>query len=78
MTLERKKNHLGYSKANCEWATMTKQARNRRGNRMVTFNGKTQTLAEWAEDLGLVYGTLSARINKYGWPLDRALTPIKR
>lgn len=28
-TLERKKNHLGYSKANCEWATREVQARNR-------------------------------------------------
>ena len=29
LTLERKKNHLGYSKSNCEWATREVQARNR-------------------------------------------------
>jgi hypothetical protein len=33
-TLERKKNNKGYSKPNCEWASYTAQARNRRNNRL--------------------------------------------
>lgn len=28
-TLERKKNHIGYNKSNCEWATREVQSRNR-------------------------------------------------
>jgi len=33
-----------------------------------------QTMAQWAEELGLSKSTISYRINKLGWSPDKALT----
>lgn len=41
---------------------------------LVTFNGKSQTIKEWADELGIKQGTLQDRLNRYKWPLERALT----
>lgn len=49
-------------------------------NRMITFNGETHSLSEWARRLGANSHTaLRRRIDILGWPLDRALTtPFKQ
>lgn len=39
----------------------------------VTFNGQTQTLNEWAEQLGCRVQTILGRLDRQ-WPLERALT----
>ncbi len=76
LTLERKDNDLGYSKDNCHWANRRQQANNRRSNKRLTFNGKTQTQAEWERELGLNPGVIWGRLNR-GWSIDRALTGRK-
>ena len=73
-TIERRKNNLGYSKSNCEWATYHAQARNKRSNALVTFRGKTQCITDWARDVGLNVSTLYYRIVRLDWPVSRALT----
>ncbi len=73
MSLDRIKNHLGYSKENCRWATWTTQHRNRRGNRLITFNGQTRCLSEWSSKYGIRLTTLCERL-RVGWPLTEALT----
>lgn len=75
-TIERKDNDGPYCKENCMWAPMSVQSRNKRTNRNITYNGKTQTLTEWAEEIGLSQSTLSSRINQYGWSIERAMTPL--
>ena len=78
MTLDRRKNHEGYSKANCRWATRTEQNRNTRKNRMLTYNGKTLCLSEWATIVGIDIVTLHCRLRD-GWSDERALsTPVAR
>lgn len=72
-SLERRDNSLGYSPENCYWATPKEQLRNTRKNKYLTWNGKTQCLSAWAEEVGLERHTLKSRINS-GWTLDRALT----
>ena len=72
-TIERRKVQEGYSPANCFWLAKSLQNRNTRSNRMLTFQGKTQCLAAWAEELGLNRRTLGKRIEA-GWPVSRALT----
>jgi hypothetical protein len=74
--LERRENNKDYSPDNCTWATPTDQARNRRGNTMLTAFGETKTAKEWAEDARCVvaYPTLIARITRQGLPIERALT----
>ena len=64
--------------ANCRWATRTEQANNRRSNRLVTANGETMTLAQWAHRSGLPVGLLWERL-KRGWDMTRAIgTPRRR
>lgn len=39
----------------------------------LTHNGKTQTITQWANELGIKRGTLKSRIER-GWSIERALT----
>ena len=76
-TLERRDNNGSYEKGNCVWALRTAQARNRRGaQHMLTYQGRTQCLAAWAEELGFRDATIRQRI-KDGWSIERALTTPK-
>jgi len=73
MTLDRKNNDLGYSKRNCKWASRRDQANNRRSNKMITFDGRTQTQAQWAHEAGLDQKILWQRLNINGWSFARAI-----
>ena len=74
MSLERKNNNKGYSKRNCVWASHAAQMRNRRTNHLLTLNGRTQCLQDWANELGFKAQSLYMRIHNYGWSVERALT----
>lgn len=74
MSIDRKNNNEGYCYENCRWTTSKEQANNRRSNHLLTFKGKTQTIAQWAEETGINRATIESRINKYGWTPEQALT----
>lgn len=73
-TLERKNNDLGYSPQNVVWATRRQQARNQRSNIRISFRGKTMIAKDWAQELGLEYGTIIARRKKTDNP-EQLLRP---
>lgn len=76
-SIERIDNNRGYDPDNCRWATRVEQSRNRRSNRILTFNGESRCVMEWAEYLGVNNQALYRRLYK-GWPVDRALsTPFR-
>lgn len=73
-SIDRKDNNGGYCKDNCRWATRDQQDNNTRRTRTLTYSGKTQSLSQWASELGITHQALSDRLGPLGWPVDKALT----
>lgn len=71
--IERKDVNGNYCPENCEWVTREQQARNKRNNKIITYEDKTQCLAAWAEETGIKRETISARLHR-GWSVEKALT----
>jgi hypothetical protein len=67
MTLERIDNNRGYEPSNCRWATWKEQAQNRGNSRLITVDGETLTISEWARRVNRSQATVHA-----WWKLSEA------
>lgn len=76
MTIDRKENDKGYFKENCHWVSVKTQARNRSNNHVLTMNGESHCINEWAEILGIHHGKIRERLSR-GCPVERALSTKK-
>lgn len=74
MSIERKDVNGNYCPENCMWIPRSKQADNRRSSLMYTYNGKTQNLMRWANDVGIKYSTLRDRIINRHWEFVKAIS----
>jgi len=75
LTLERVKNHKGYSKTNCRWATYGEQMRNQRSTVMLNTPWGRLCMKDAAAKAGIYWLTLRYRI-KSGWHSSRWFDPV--
>lgn len=76
-SIERRENDGHYAPDNCYWGTDEEQSNNKRNNRILTLNGKSQSMAMWCKELHLNYSLIRTRLN-IGWSDEQALTTPAR
>lgn len=79
LTIDRINVNGNYEPSNCRWIPRKEQSLNKTTSHYLTYDGKTQTIKEWADELGFKYDTLHSRIMYYKWSVEKALTtPVKQ
>ena len=74
-SLDRIDNTKGYLPENCRWATPKEQVDNSSRPRLLTLNGETHNVREWAKIIGISQPTLTGRLKT--WTLEHALSAPK-
>ena len=62
-TLDRKNGSGNYTPENCVWSDIDKQNSHTRGNRDITYKGKTLTISQWADRNDIKLTTLASRLD---------------
>jgi hypothetical protein len=76
-SIERINNNGDYEPDNCKWIPLKDQARNRRSNRYITYNGITKTIIQWSEHYNIEYRKLYVRLVTLNWTPELAFnTPL--
>lgn len=76
--IDRIDNDRGYEPGNVRWTDRATNSRNRRSNRIITVNGESLSVAEWAERVGLHPSTIVKRLDA-GWSeVDAVSRPARQ
>lgn len=77
LTLDRKDNDKGYCPDNCRWITNLAQQNNKRVNIFVEYDGRKQTLADWARELDVTYSTIYWRYVKKRMAMGEIIAELR-
>lgn len=76
-SLGRINNDGNYEHGNVRWESKKEQQNNMRGNRILEYKGRSQTITQWAEELNLNRTYISHRLAR-GWSVEESIEiPIK-
>lgn len=77
LEIDRENNNGDYCPDNCRWSTRKEQNNNTRANRIITYNGESHTVAQWAEIKNISYSALQHRLDR-NWDVEKILTTPMR
>lgn len=73
LTIDRINNNGNYEPDNSRWATRSEQNHNRKNSIMLTYNGQTKHITEWAKEYNLSRDCLWERLYVLNWNLEKSL-----